>query len=790
MKKVIAKKEKSEYSIVIPNDAHLIEKTASEELASYLEKSLSVSLPIVFEREASGKCIYVGHTEFAKNENVIGKSKENWIINMVSDNLVLTGGVATGDRGIIYSVYHFLEDIVGVRWWSPCEEDIPSLSELSIEKDTYLEGTPAFEYRKPYLNRGRGVSGLRHMARVRVNAISPLDDKISENYTDADVRKYGDFLHAGRPHHAHTMRLLCPVDEYYEEHPEWWAWNKVRGEHIKSGQPCFLNDEFFEMIKNKLLSYIEEDIRASKTEGVEFPSYYAIFPNDVGEEYFCQCEKCEKLIKKAGLSGYIIDLANRIVREINKVYPFVKIKVPAYADYMEIPKDDTVADKNVIIELCNLSEDIARGVNAPTNKLYQRLLEDWSAFCKKGGNQLMVWKYLYNMRLGYPIPIFDGLSDTMRMFREKGVTGVFVETQQHHQDVWELNKYVLTHLLEDPYADAEALVCDFTNRYYGKAAECIRRYFGVLKSALERNVIHVYCDKEDSPFNYIDSTAVIEGSKYLEEAMKLTENEYPFYGRVLWVRKFLDTTILLKYFDLLHQASRNGEKFDFDRAEAKKRILAALDYFYSLDINEIYREAKWERHFFENFVIEEEKELTLPKELEGINPHDVYKFPMRNMVRFAHPIYVDIYGHSIIKDRGAIEDTVMRISGDDSTDAVWDLGMTPTSKYREEKSPIRFSIYQNEELVSGIELYREDLNTEEYKLYKIGSVTLKNQPNTQLSLFSRGNINVNLSGISATFPADTCDVYLSMKFSGEKYGGKASSGNAIFFDSMIVVRKR
>ena len=116
---IFLKKGINDCKIVIPENAHIVEKTASEELLNYIEKSLSIKLSIVSENEAEGKCIYVGHTEFAKKNNVLGKSKENWIIKMVDGNLILTGGVNAGDRGNIYATYHFLEDIVGVRWWTP-----------------------------------------------------------------------------------------------------------------------------------------------------------------------------------------------------------------------------------------------------------------------------------------------------------------------------------------------------------------------------------------------------------------------------------------------------------------------------------------------------------------------------------------------------------------------------------------------------------------------------------------------------------------------------------------------
>ena len=128
---IFLKKGVADCKIVIPEKAHIVEKTAAEELKNYIEKALKTSLSIVSESDAFGKCIYVGHTEYAKDNNILGKSKENWIMKIVDGSLVLTGGTKTGDRGIIYSVYHFLEEVVGVRWWNPYEEDVLVLDSLS-----------------------------------------------------------------------------------------------------------------------------------------------------------------------------------------------------------------------------------------------------------------------------------------------------------------------------------------------------------------------------------------------------------------------------------------------------------------------------------------------------------------------------------------------------------------------------------------------------------------------------------------------------------------------------------
>ena len=51
MKIIFISKGVADCKIVIPENAHIVEKTAAEELVSYIEKALSVKLPIVSEKK-------------------------------------------------------------------------------------------------------------------------------------------------------------------------------------------------------------------------------------------------------------------------------------------------------------------------------------------------------------------------------------------------------------------------------------------------------------------------------------------------------------------------------------------------------------------------------------------------------------------------------------------------------------------------------------------------------------------------------------------------------------------
>lgn len=99
-------------------------------------------------------------------------------------------------------------------------------------------------------------------------------------------------------------------------------------------------------------------------------------------------------------------------------------------------------------------------------------------------------------------------------------------------------------------------------------------------------------------------------------------------------------------------------------------------------------------------------------------------------------------------------------------------------------------VRQDETVTIPPKFYREDLKQDGYHLYHIG--TAKNIPDTadtRLFVLSYNHTWVNLSGIAVTFPMEECDIYLSMKFTGQVYGGDSTDENAIYLERMILVRK-
>ncbi len=746
----IVSENKTDYSIALPCNYSDVEKTAAEELRQYIEKSFGVNIPVVTEDKCYGKAFYVGHTKYAENAGIKGNSKENWIIKVHNDNVVLTGGVKRNDRGILYSVYHFLEDILGVRWWNRCEEDVPSLKELSVSKELNMEGTPYFHYRKVLSH--CGVPDFFFEARNRGNVVM-VDDALPGDFRSEHLRSLGGALHMGRPNHVHSLPLYYPADEYFAKHPEWFAWNEVEQKRTDWGNYCLSNEEYVQAMKDKLLEIVREDQKLCE-EGLEPPVFYSISFED-GAGGFCQCKKCKETLEKSGPSGYAIRFVNRLARAVAKEYPDVKLETLAYASYLNPPLDDTLPEKNLIIRLAQVYVDLIHGVHEKGNAWYMKLIKDWSDICKKAGTDFYIWEYMFQLFFDIPAPITRRLGDTFRTFADNGVKGVFVENENPCADFWELQLYMLSHLNENPYADEGDLIDDFMTRYYGPASPYVVEYYNELCRAATENPHSVYCIVESAHANYLDVPLFVRGMELLNKAVEITKDT-KYRPRAEYLRTVLGASLVLKYHDLKRRAEELGIEFNFDREEVRNMVIQGYKAKDSLPKPRKTRRYELYAEYFEKLPMEEET-APVPTELGDVNSKDVYQFFFKNSTR--HLTLPGNYGFTVADDKDATLGKSAKFCKEDATSLIEFGAITPTYKDAPGAKGISINIVQDTKTICKVELFTEDIVADEYHLYKIGSVSnIKNSADTRVDIFGDNFDWLSLSGISVLFPMDECEV--------------------------------
>ncbi|MBQ4517053.1 MAG: DUF4838 domain-containing protein [Clostridia bacterium] len=793
----LIKNKQSAYCIAIPQNASNVEKTVAGELAEYVDKVYDVLLPVVSESSVSGKAFYVGHTEYAKNNGFTADSCENWMICVHNENVILHGGLTNTDRGVGYAVYHFLEDIVGVRWWTWFEEYVPNEDTLELADDFASSGTPVFEYRN-VIDTFQPVN-YEYILRNRMNAWSDITN--IEQIAHKDFVNRGGVKYFGPPHPSHTIPRLVLIDELYDEHPDWFAYNALLGYRPKTPQHgtnyCHTNEGLIRYVADKVIANIDENIKRSKELGIEPASFFSVSVAD--SQGHCQCEKCAPLHEKAGRSGYNLYLANEVAKLVAEKHPEVLIHTLIYWDYIEPPKDDTVPEPNILVHFADLKADLMRDIHHPVNKDCLRLLDTWSKACEKNNSTMYIWDYFLQEYPNTSMPYFLKLAHNFRYFHEKGGKGCFIEHEiSHVSDFFSMTQWLLARVMEDPYQDYEALKEDFIVRYYGDAAPQVRQYIKLLEQNLADNGCRTMVFEQAVLGNYMNYVTVRDGIKILSEAEQAVANDETRLKRIRLLQSCLYRTYALRYDDFEKIAASRGETLPISKEDAANLVIEYVKVNVEVYGNEKYPEhtesiakrIEEEIHHMKRLVIKPKPVVPVPEELKQFGEENIYTVSGVGFHSMAGcgmlPDGKPVGEYMEVDDEVGRE--VFRIAPDE---------MHPKRKLMYISSPkdaelpnpvVFFTEGDNENFHT--ELFFEDLVPDEYHLYHLGDISnVSAQTSTMFRLLHYIGYSLGISHLYEVIPSDKYGIYINMKVTGPDYGGNENDPNGLYIDAVHIVKK-
>ena len=744
--------------IVTADEPRLPEQTAAEELATYLRQVTGGEFEIVREANAPGEGarIYVGATLFAAGLGLepSALASEEWFIRTAGDALVLVGG---GSRGTLYAVYHFLEDIIGVHWWSPWEESVPSMNAISVG-DLDRHGRPVIRYRDIYMLYGQDKGHFA--ARNRLNRDG-----------DAGIAgEYGGEVGYGPPYHVHTFELYFPPSKHFEQHPEWYS--LINGERKgERTQLCLTNQELREAFLAKLIDYIETSRAKAADEQRPAPTVYSVSQNDW--HGWCQCDNCQAISKAEGSEcGPILDFVNYMADGIRDKYPDVYIDTLAYSYTQKAPATIKPRD-NVIIRLCDTTSNFTRAITDPENVAFKEHLLSWAAIAKN----LRIWDYAvtYAQPNGLPMPSAHTFGPDYRFYAEHNVEGVFTEHEYPVlADMRDFKVWMMMKMLENPYEDYEALVRTFTDGFYGPAGEYVREYLTELQAASEANISHLSMGASPPQFRYLDIDFVRRAKAIFSNAERAVADDPMLSRRVRQARLPLDRAIVITYSRLVSEWVAAGN--DADSMPLDRDFIAAR-------YRDTWYEMAEQRHT--GGALQKAKEqcdaeivrytarktfVPLPERFAGLPAGSVYQYTAdagRNW-RDQVKVVEEPDGGSGITDRLELTDEEML-------------------KY---KLPMPWGIYDTVEKkgASGTSIKPEDVPGPGYHWYKMG--TFKLTPSHYMYFFWSWIIQIDLGNVVDAADADQqWDIWARIKFTGPGFPhGTADEPNAIYMERVVLVK--
>ncbi len=552
----LAKDSEALADIVIDDNPTAVERTAASELKEHLDIACSANFKIVShnKRDKNKPAIFVGDsTSSRKILNCQDFEKLEYdSIKIKNDgkNIALCGHP---QRGSLYAVYTFLEDEVGVRWWSKNERFIPQKSSLEIgELD--ISYAPTFKLREAlYKVAFDGVFAARLKQNgatlTRMNFDRPI---ISPEYGGCQNL----ILFKGRGSSFHSHYEIIPPKKYFKDHPEWFSLIKGKRKFNHS-QLCLTNEEMAkEYIKN-----VKELLRNNP-----LATSIQVSQNDWRNP--CECQKCKAIDdENDSHAGTNIYFANKVAEAIETEFPNVYIDTFAYQYTRKAPKK-IKPRKNVLVRLCTIECSFSQPLENSTasqNKSFVSDMKDWAKLTKN----LFVWDYVTNFRsFMSPHPNMRVLAPNLRFFGENSASGVFEQGDAFCStgDFVLLRNWVISHLMWNPYADAEKLFDDFLFGYYGKEVGGIfKEYLNVIDDSAKKSGIFIGCFNENL-HEWLDAETFNKASKLLDKATEIADklessNPKKFTGLQKKVRRerlSFDHITIVNYSAMKRNAQKRG----------------------------------------------------------------------------------------------------------------------------------------------------------------------------------------------------------------------------------------
>ena len=562
---VLAQDKETEYTIVRSVDSTEAEIKAAYDLHTYISKMTGSRLRIVTDdAPVSDYEIVVGYTNRQTDgqfdEEALGD--EGFAIEHVGKKIFIAG---SDTHGALYGVYTFLDEYLGVRFYSSDYEYIPKKPVLVIqpfERDTQV---PVFEYRDIDFVVSRVDNYQTKLKLNGVYAPTAADSGGRVDYT-------GGFVH--------TFDHLVSPTLYRAEHPEYWGMNADGTPQPDGGrQLCLSNPEVLAIATESVRQHLQNNPNAD---------IISISQNDSGEQLPCMCKNCQAIYDEEGAySGAIIRFVNAIANEFASEYPNVKFDTLAYRYSRSVCK--TVPADNVIVRLCTIECCFSHPLGtcpdvygkAGSDNTIADDIKAWGAVT----DNVYVWDYVTNYAESVTIfPNFNTLLPNVRFFADHSVIGVYEEGNYYSEtgDFSDLRCYIMAKILWDPYMSEEEYwghIDDFLRGMYGKGWKNIRAYIDLAQDLVKDIHFGIY---DRAPLALYPQERISGDNDFLPDTLTLDmikNYKTTDWTQYLWIyRDVKPSELVTRGYELFDAALA---KADEDQAVRIDKIKLQLDFLNS-----------------------------------------------------------------------------------------------------------------------------------------------------------------------------------------------------------------
>jgi len=485
---------KTNYRIVVGRDASESEQWAASELQKCLMEISDAKFEIVSdESKLTENEIVVGYNKHS--QQLLGKDfnppdslDESFTYKNINSNIVLIGGK---QRGTMYAVFSFLEDIFGVRWYTPSVTTVPRRKDFVFTYFNHYE-EPSIQVRNDFYYEAFDPAWAAH---------NKINGAMGFREQHGDIEGYWS---------VHTFYKFMPPVEFYDEHPEYYSLIDGKRVHERA-QLCLTNPDVLDIVTERLKQTMREN-----------PSnlIYSVSQNDWRNP--CQCNHCQAIVDNEGSqSGIMVWFVNQVAERIKEEFPDKYVGTLAY-QYTRNAPQKIKPKKNVVIRLCSIECCFAHDFNScPENQEFLTDLQDWSAISP----HLYIWDYVVNFsHYIMPYPNFNVLQSNIKTFRDNNSIGIMEQAayQSRGGEFAELRAYLLSKLLWNADGPIDEVIDDFMFGYYGRSGQYVKEYLDLLHAQIRPDThIHLGLKPDDLIFS---DDFIIEADNIFDKAESVADN--------------------------------------------------------------------------------------------------------------------------------------------------------------------------------------------------------------------------------------------------------------------------
>ena len=458
-------------AIVLPEGARGFLTYAAEELQTYVKLASGAELPIdPPDRERWPNTVLLGRAASEADPELAGRvwQEDEVCMKATADTLLLTGlddgktviywsnsEVWWPKLGTLFSVYAFLREHVGVRWYlpEPLGEEVPKRRSIAVAPFESLR-RPVFHQRLMWSK--TLWSRHEYWAWCYRNGSTPSLKGINA---------------------PHAYSGLVPPQAYLREKPELFA--LVDGRRTAT-QICTTNPEVLEIVVARCRARFDEKPRLQEV---------SLSPND--NTKFCECPRCTALdtdgldpgCELPSVSRRVFTFVNQVARELTKTHPGKRVGCYAYWRHREVPKGLRL-EPNVVVHFAPHAGWAGIGQCGWLDPRQREgdiaLLGGWRALAE----EMSIHEYFGLNYGGIPRTLAWIIADQLRILRDLGIRHFTTEGL----DGWAGNGfdyYAMLQLFWDPDLDVADILDDWTGGMFGPAADPMKRYILQLKQQSE-----------------------------------------------------------------------------------------------------------------------------------------------------------------------------------------------------------------------------------------------------------------------------------------------------------------